>query len=83
MRASRRKRYIVITADKGLAGAYNHNVLKELRKRKCDERTTDNKIVCHRRSRTGITLSTRGVHIDGQFHSHSLQITHQSTEPEI
>lgn len=26
--AERKKAYIVVTADKGLAGAYNHNVIK-------------------------------------------------------
>ena len=34
--ADKKVGYIVITADKGLAGSYNHNVLKEA-KRLCDE----------------------------------------------
>ena len=34
--ADKKVGYIVITADKGLAGSYNHNVLKEA-KRLCDD----------------------------------------------
>lgn len=35
----KKKAFIVISGDKGMAGAYNHNVLKEA-KRLCDDAKT-------------------------------------------
>ena len=57
--------YIVITADKGLAGSYNHNILK----------IAEEEIKAHKDNKLFVLgevgrhyFEKRGVHIDKQFH---------------
>ena len=60
----RKQGYIVVTADKGLAGAYNHNVLKIAEK----EALSDNKNMCFVVGEVGREyFAKRGIDIDINF----------------
>lgn len=59
-----RRAFIVVTADKGLAGAYNHNVLK-MAEEKLKPDANDMLFVVGETGR--VYFQSRGIHIDEQF----------------
>ena len=74
----KKKAFIVISGDKGMAGAYNHNVLKEA-KRLCDE-SQEYRYLQSEKLADSILL-----HLVIMLRSHSdfQLIIHQFTEPEL
>ena len=60
-----RRAVIVVTADKGLAGAYNHNVLK-MAERDIRPDADDMLFVIGETGR--VYFQSKGIHIDEQFH---------------
>ena len=63
-KAGRQVGYIVITGDKGLAGAYNHNVLKLAEESMCDQRAPTLFVI----GQMGRAyFSGKGIPIDGEF----------------
>lgn len=63
-KAGRQVGYIVITGDKGLAGAYNHNVLKLAEKSMCAQRAPTLFVI----GQMGRAyFSGKGIPIDGEF----------------
>ena len=60
-----RRAVIVVTADKGLAGAYNHNVLKMAEK---DIRPDADDMLFVIGETGRVYFQSKGIHIDEQFH---------------
>jgi F-type H+-transporting ATPase subunit gamma len=65
--ANRKRAFIVVSADKGLAGAYNHNVLKLAESKMRENRNAEDKLFIVGESGRQY-FSAKGCQIDEQFH---------------